>query len=150
MALTLYGEFIRLVEQLQAHKIPYVVIGGLAVSYHSHARATEDIDFLVLTPDIERIRGLMRSLSYLIETPPWTFQNSGLTVRRFSRFEGEEHMIVDIMTSAEPKYVSMVERAIVADTAAGPVRFACKDDLIFLKRQRNSPQDQVDIADLQK
>jgi hypothetical protein len=148
--MNLYGEFIRFVEKMQEHKIPYIVIGGLAVSYHVRIRATEDLDFLVLVADVEKIRAIMRDIGYLIETPPWTFRNTGLTVRRFSRFEGEEHMIIDIMSSDDPKYTSMVDRAVVADTAAGPVRFATKEDLIFLKKQRNSPQDQLDIAELQK
>lgn len=148
--MTLYGEFTRLVEKLSEHKIPYVVIGGLAVSYHVTVRATEDLDFLVLAPDVEKIRAIMRELGYLIETPPWTFQNTGLTLRRFNRFEDDQHLIIDIMSSADAQYTSMVQRAVVADTAAGPVRFACKQDLIFLKRQRNSPQDQLDIIELQK
>ena len=143
--MTLYGEFIRLVEEFARRKIPYAVIGGLAVAYHASARATDDLDFLFFARDIENIRAAMHKLGYLIEATPWTFQNTKLTVHRFSRFEAEEHMIVDVMVSDEERYAKIVNRAVVAQTAAGQIRFAEKEDLIWLKKFRNSKQDQADI-----
>jgi hypothetical protein len=37
-----------LLEILTRHSVPFVVIGGHAVNYHGHLRATEDIDLLWL------------------------------------------------------------------------------------------------------
>ncbi len=70
MAITLYGELIRLTEAFHRRNLPYAVIGGLAVAYHAFARATEDLDFLFLAKDIDTIRGVMRELNYLIEATP--------------------------------------------------------------------------------
>jgi len=36
----------RLLEVLSFHDVPYVVIGGQAVSYHGFVRATEDVDIV--------------------------------------------------------------------------------------------------------
>jgi len=148
--MTLYGELIRLTEKLNEHKLPYAVIGGLAVAYHATARATDDLDFLFLARDVGKVREVMHELGYLFESVPWTFQNTKLTVHRFSRFDGEQHMIVDVMISDEDRYANIVDRAVVAQTAAGPIRFAAKEDLIWLKKFRNSKQDQADIEAIEK
>lgn len=144
--MTLYGELIRLTEKFHERKLAYAVIGGLAVAYHATARATEDLDFLFFARDIEKIRAAMRESGYPFESTPWTFKNTNLTVHRFSRFEGEEHLIVDVMISDEDRYAKIVERAVIAQTAAGPIHFAAKEDLIWLKKFRNSIQDQADIT----
>jgi hypothetical protein len=146
MPISLYGELIRLVEEFNRRNIPYAIIGGLAVAFHARPRATDDLDFLFLARDIQSIREAMRHASYLIEATPWTFQNTKLTVHRFSRFEDNEHMIVDIMVSDEKRYAKIVEQPEIAQTAAGLIRFASKEHLIWLKKFRNSPQDQADIA----
>jgi hypothetical protein len=146
MPISLYGELIRLVEEFNRRNIPYAIIGGLAVAYHARPRATDDLDFLFLARDIGLIREAVRKTGYLIEATPWTFQNAKLTVHRFSRFEGYEHMVVDVMVSDEERYAKIVEHAEIAQTAAGQIRFATKEHLIWLKKIRNSPQDRVDIA----
>ncbi len=146
MPISLYGELIRLVEEFNCQNIPYATIGGLAVAYHARPRATDDLDFLFLARDIELIRSAMRHAGYLIEATPWTFQNTKLTVHRFSRFEQGEHMVVDVMVSDEERYTKIVEQAEIAQTAAGLIRFAAKEHLIWLKKFRNSQQDQADIV----
>ena len=148
--MTLYGELIRLTERLNERKLDYAVIGGLAVAYHATARATDDLDVLFLARDIGKVREIMQELGYLFESVPWTFQNTKLTVHRFSRFEGEQHMLVDVMVSDEERYAKIVEQAVVAQTAAGPIRFAVKEDLIWLKKFHNSMQDQADIEAIEK
>ena len=41
-----------LAEVLEARKVPYALIGGLAVSYRSLTRATEDIDLALSVPQL--------------------------------------------------------------------------------------------------
>jgi hypothetical protein len=55
-----FKEFLRL---LNAHHVEYLLIGGYAVAYHGHPRATGDIDIWVaMDPqNAERIVAVMRS-----------------------------------------------------------------------------------------
>ena len=46
------GDPFRLLDVLAKHNVPFVIIGGHAVSFHGYVRATEDVDVVVRrTPD---------------------------------------------------------------------------------------------------
>lgn len=54
----------QLIDVLRKHDVPFVIIGGHAVSYHGFVRNTEDVDIIVLrTPD--SVRSLFAALSEL-------------------------------------------------------------------------------------
>ncbi len=43
-----------IIELLKSHKVPFLVIGGVAVNYHGYIRATEDVDVIFSrNPDSE-------------------------------------------------------------------------------------------------
>ena len=49
------GDPFRLLEALNRHRVPFVVIGGHAVNFHGFVRATEDTDVIILRSlDCER------------------------------------------------------------------------------------------------
>lgn len=49
------GDPFRLIEALAKHNVPFVIIGGHAVSFHGYVRATEDVDVVIRrTPDVEQ------------------------------------------------------------------------------------------------
>jgi hypothetical protein len=62
--------------------------------------------------------------------------------------QGEDHLLVDILTSVENKYQRILDRATKQPWKDGIVRVACKRDIIKLKEQRGSDQDKVDIGRL--
>jgi hypothetical protein len=45
------GDPFRLIDALTRHDVPFVVIGGHAVTYHGYVRATEDTDVVFLRSD---------------------------------------------------------------------------------------------------
>ena len=45
------GDPFRLIDVLVKHDVPFVIIGGHAVSYHGYVRATEDTDVVFLRSD---------------------------------------------------------------------------------------------------
>jgi hypothetical protein len=48
------GNPFRLLDVLNSHNVPFVIIGGHAVTYHGFVRATEDTDVVFLrTPESE-------------------------------------------------------------------------------------------------
>jgi hypothetical protein len=44
----MFKDFLDLIALLNKHKAKYLVIGGYAVGYHAQARATKDLDILIL------------------------------------------------------------------------------------------------------
>ena len=45
--------FQKVVDTLEKHKIPYVIVGGTVMPYYGNIRSTQDIDIMVLIDDIE-------------------------------------------------------------------------------------------------
>lgn len=147
--MNLYDEFIHIVQQFQNNGISYALIGGIAMAFHDVPRFTKDIDFLALPEELDEISKILESLGYFSSAEPWTFRNGQLTLHRFIKAEGEEHLIVDILSGSEKIYRSIIEQAITQDSSFGTVRIASKEDLIRLKDMRGSDQDLVDIRKLQ-
>lgn len=59
MSLHDFAEFIRILNQ---RRVRYLVIGGYAVAFHGHPRATDDVDVLIAS-DEKNIRRQRFSLS---------------------------------------------------------------------------------------
>ncbi|MDO9565454.1 MAG: hypothetical protein Q7J15_01725 [Candidatus Desulfaltia sp.] len=57
-------------------------------------------------------------------------------------------MIIDILVAGNKKHIEIIENALIAHGEHGIARVAEKSDIIWLKRQRNSLQDQADIERL--
>lgn len=147
--MNLFDEFSSIIKQFNRHGVSYAVIGGIAMAFHAEPRFTKDIDLLILPDKINEIGKFLEELGYFESAEPWTFRNSQLTLHRFMKIEGEDHLVVDILYGAETRCQEIVERAIVQDSSYGTVRIASRNDLIWLKQKRGSDQDQVDIRKLQ-
>lgn len=59
--MTVPGLLGRVVAQLDAAGIPYMLTGSFAAAFHGHPRATQDIDF-VIAPSPDQVRHLVRGL----------------------------------------------------------------------------------------
>ena len=57
--MNVYFEFIRIVEVLNASKVPYAVCGGLAMAVHGYPRATKDIDVLIHPDDLSQVERIV-------------------------------------------------------------------------------------------
>ena len=58
--------FKAVVESLQREQVDFALIGGLALGVAGVARATMDIDFLVLRDDVLKVKRIMQSLGYAL------------------------------------------------------------------------------------
>jgi hypothetical protein len=148
----LLSEFNRIIEKLRDTPIRYAVVGGLAVAIHGAPRATEDVDFLVHHTDIEQFCSLLKSLSYVTTTKPWTFANTQLTLHRYFRGERgrDELYVVDLLSASDPAHLAMLSRTKEAPWAGGVLRVLSRKDLIIMKRARNSNQDLADIERMER
>ena len=148
--MNLFDEFFKIVESFEKMDLKYAVIGGIAMAFHDQPRFTKDIDILVLPEDLEKITTIFEEIGYFKSSAPWTFKNTNLTLHRFMKVEGEDFLVVDILVGNEEKHRNVVGNALEEKSEKGVVKIANKNDLIWLKKMRNSDQDKVDIKRLKK
>lgn len=146
--MNVFDEFLTIARELERRGVAYALVGGVALAYHGTPRTTKDIDLLVTPGAAERIRDVLESLGYFESASPWTFSSTNITLRRFLKVIGERPLFVDLLVGNEDRHDRIVTSSILAEAAETKVRVALKEDLIWLKRQRNSLQDQADIENL--
>lgn len=145
--MNLYEEFFKVVRAFQGKDIRYALVGGLSLAFHDRPRFTRDIDLLVHPDDLCDIRDALASVGYRQTAPAWTFKNSNLALHRFLKSGEDDEMVVDIIV-ADETCMGMIADAIQANSDAGSVPVARRQDIIRLKKSRNSKQDQADIEAL--
>ena len=148
--MNVFFEFHKVVQEIQKAGVDYALIGGVAMAFYGPMRFTKDIDFLIAEVHLGKVKECLEKEGYFASTDPWTLKNLKITLHRFLKLEGEDEMIIDVMVSGTDRTTDIIENAVEAESAeTGTVKVANKSDLIWLKEQRNSPQDQVDIEILQ-
>jgi hypothetical protein len=146
--MNLFDEFFKIVESFEKIDLKYAVVGGIAMAFHDQPRFTKDIDILVLPEDLEKIATIFEKIGYFESSDPWTFKNTNLTLHRFMKVEGEDFLVVDVLVGNDEKHRNVVKNALEEKSEKGVVKIANKNDLIWLKKMRNSDQDKVDIKRL--
>jgi hypothetical protein len=147
--MNVFFEFHKIVQRLQAEGIEYALIGGVAVAFHAEPRFTRDIDILLRQNGLAKLTAILSEEGYFESSTPRTFKDSQSTLHRFFKAEGEEQMIVDVLVAGDERHERIIRDALeIKSEGTGIVRIATREDLIWLKRQRNSTQDQADIERL--
>ena len=144
----LYSEFFDITSKLNNAGIKYSVVGGIALAFHDVPRFTRDIDILVLPEDVPRISVILKDSGYSESADPWTFKRVNLTLHRFAKIKGEEHIMIDILAGGDDRHKKIIEQSVSASSGKGNINIAAREDLIWMKRIRNSDQDKVDIKNL--
>ncbi len=142
--------------------VRYVVVGGLAVVLHGHARLTVDVDLIVDLDEKEALKAIetLVGLGLRPRVPvnprdfadrsiraSWT-QDRGMQV--FSMFDPSNPMrVVDLFVSHPVPFEELWSRSIVFELRETTVRVASIPDLIHLKRLAGRPLDQDDIEHLE-
>lgn len=140
--MTLQQLFVQVVDALNRERIPYFLIGGLAVSAWVEPRATKDMDvvFRVRRKDAPRVKTAlvaagMRATSLEIRL---------LMEKRFVRFKtGGPLLDVKICSSAHD--VAAFERSKELELDGRRLRVATPEDLVLYKLQAWRPIDQRDL-----
>ena len=150
-------------EALNRRNVRYVVVGGVAVVLHGHARLTADLDLAVdLTPSATREAvaaltdvGLQPRLpvdAMDLADPAirerWQ-REKGMTV--FSMWDpGDPLRSVDLFVENPISFEELWSGADIVDLDGMPARIASIPDLIRLKRIADRPQDHADIEALEQ
>ena len=129
-----------LLRALDEHGVDCVVIGGVAVGLHGHARATKDLD-IIIDPDPANVE---REMPLPFE-PKSIIEGGGnwLLSTRFGR--------LDVMQYAEgaPDYETLVERSEqgAMEGLTSPIRVCSLEDLLAMKRAAGRA---VDLGDIER
>ena len=147
--MNVFYEFSKIVKELEDLKIQYALVGGVAMAFHAEMRFTKDIDILLDPNDLEKIRKILKKEGYFESSSPWTFKQTPLTLHRFLKVQDNEEMVIDVMIGKTKRHSMVINNALEAESNEGVIRVAAKKDLIWMKRFRNSKQDQADIEKLE-
>jgi predicted nucleotidyltransferase len=147
--MNLYDEFFAIVHELDVRGISYVVVGGIALSFHAEPRYTKDIDLLLVAEEFPPLKSALRDLGFTVEAEPWTFRSTNITLHRLTKVRGDDFLTVDLLVGNDERHREIVENAVTETTEFGKVRIATREDLIWMKRLRSSQQDLADIEQLE-
>jgi len=147
-----------ILRKLVEGEVEFLLIGGIAVGYHGHVRATKDVD-VVPNPDprnLKRLAGVLRDLDAQVEgagdfeagelpdpLDPSALELGGNWVlsTRFGRLDVMQ-WIGDM-----PLWSELEPRAIEDKIAGLPIKVVGFEDLVKLKELAGRPED---LADLQR
>jgi hypothetical protein len=144
----LIEEMTAVVRKLNSAKIPYALCGGLAVAFHGHVRATQDIDFLVRPEHISSLMETLGSIGYTLEggvIPVGYGEIHPCEIHRVSKAVGNQLVTLDLIAtnpSLEPAWNERQQREWRGET----ISVVSRDGLAVMKRLSRRP---IDLADLQ-
>jgi hypothetical protein len=147
--LDLYAELVQIIDTLSKQKLPYALVGGIAVSLYTRPRATEDIDLLVREEDWGAIRSAMERLGYTVEANPMLLAQGRLLIRRLTKLSGEDFLVLDFLIPQTDEIVSVLENRKRLSWQGRDLWIAAVQDLKRLKALRGSLQDKADIEALE-
>lgn len=147
--MNIFEEFRKIVKAIEANNLEYALVGGVALAFHDQPRFTKDIDLLLIPDDIDNLSDVLSKLDFFVSATPWTFKNTDMTLHRFIKIVGDDHLQLDVLTANSERSQQIIQNALNAESEYGTVRVASIEDLIWMKRKRNSDQDQVDIKMLE-
>jgi hypothetical protein len=143
------SDMIDFVKILEKHKVPYAVVGGVAVNYYGYVRTTQDIDVLIL-PSRANAEKMLKVLK------EFGFGGVGFSGKLFERKGSAVHLGVepnriDILTSLagvqNSEILSNAKRIVYRKTS---MMMISRADLIACKQQSSRLKDLADVEILQK
>ncbi|HTD57351.1 MAG TPA: hypothetical protein VNZ01_04170 [Solirubrobacteraceae bacterium] len=144
----------RIFAALDAHKVDYIVIGGIAVQVYGHVRMTNDVDLIPApTPqNLERLAAALEQLeARVLNSGSEHLAIDAQTLPRATLWQlATRHGDIDILHDAPgaAPFSQLRERALLITLGDYPIVVASRDDLIKMKRAAGRPVDLSDIAAL--
>lgn len=150
-----------ILEELVQGGVEFLLIGGIAVGYHGHVRATKDVD-VVPAPDPDNLQKLARTLERLdakvegadefgsdqlpdpLDPEALALGGNWVLQTRFGR--------LDIMQwIGDNALWERLSPAAIDDEIGGlPVRMVSYGDLVALKEEAGRPEDLADLEHLRQ
>lgn len=144
-----YSELKKIVNALADNNVEYAVCGGWAMAIHGVARATVDIDLLILTESFEKTIEIAKSNDYWLEGLPMSFHNGQIEIRRISKIDDETGFILMLdLILVTPEIRDVWQTRLTKKLENGAVTVVSREGLIKLKNMSGRTQDKADIERL--
>jgi predicted nucleotidyltransferase len=142
--------------------VRFVIVGGLAVVAHGHARLTVDTDLVIDLDEEPAVRAMDALVALGLEArapvDPRQFadpkarrswiEDKGMLV--FSFFDPRDQVPeLDVFVEYPVPFEELFARSVEKTVGGRPVRVASIDDLIGMKRRAGRPKDLEDIEELE-
>jgi hypothetical protein len=138
-----FAEFIRI---LNSHKVRYLVIGGYAVAFHGHPRATDDIDVLIERTEANVRRVEAALIDFIGDKPePGRLRRPGGMIRM-----GGSITHIDVTTKIDGlrDFGRLWRRRVRGEILGERSQYISLADLLRTKRAANRTKDRADIEAL--
>ena len=145
----LFAELAAVARALEARGVDHAFCGAVALAVHGLPRATRDLDVVARPSQLDAVRAAATDAGFTIEALPIQFASSGVELRRFSKFAGREHLILDVLLAQGP-LAGVLDDAERLPWDEGHLRVVSRSTLIRMKLAAGRPQDLADIARLKE
>lgn len=142
-----------IVARLNAYKIAYALMDGLAVRLYAIPRTTNDVDMMI-SIEREQLPELIRKLiddGFEVNEAfqkGWLDTVSGMTLFKIKRYHAGRIFDVDLFIAETAFQKSLMSRRLEADSPDGRFFYATAEDLILLKLMSGRPRDMIDAHDV--
>lgn len=153
----------RIFKAFQDIDLKYAVIGGVAVNLHGYARATGDLDIVVLldNEELQKFITVVKKLGMVPRLPVrledlcvpevrkmWVEEKNMKVFSVYNPKDPMEH--IDLMCEINLDLGQIIENRVIMQEGDVRIPVASIDDLIRLKEIAGRQRDQIDIAALKK
>lgn len=156
------SSFDAICKALQGGRVPFLVVGGIAVIHHGYGRLTQDVDLVIRLERevIQRAFAALKSIGYQPSLPisadefadpecreRWK-REKGMKVLKFWSDQHRETP-VNVFVEEPFDFQKSIEEADARETSPGvEVHIVSLETLLSMKAQAGRPQDLADIDEL--
>jgi hypothetical protein len=141
-----FAEFLKL---LNRKKVEYVIVGGYAVAFHGHVRATKDMDILFKnsSQNILKLRTVLGQFGFPSDSlDDVAFSEQGKVIRM-----GVSPVMIELINSISGvSFETAWKNKVRGPYGNLKVNFISQPDLLKNKKASGRPQDLADLAELKK
>jgi hypothetical protein len=141
------------VDVFSALKLPYSIMGGMAVRAHSIPRATWDVDLMIAVEreDLSKVFAAVEERGYTVPDVyrgGWVDRVADMPLVKFRVYLEGGGVDVDVFLAEEEFQQELLRRSRPTDTDVGRLSVVTPEDLVLLKLLASRPRDLIDVADL--
>ncbi len=145
----LLEELTKLLSRLKEEKIDFALCGGLAMAVYAFPRATLDIDIMIESKVLARVKEIVGKLGFSIDSGLTKFKSGTIKIYRLCKIipESKDELILDLLL-VTPEIHDVWESRKEVLWEGGSLTVVSPEGLIRLKSIRRSGQDKDDIEHL--
>jgi len=147
----------RLTRALDAHQVPYAIVGGHAVALHGALRGTLDIDFVIRWQKQHLLNAekALHSLGLVSRLPitaeeVFAFRDEYVKRRNLLAWNFSHPQRQDEQVDVLINFDLGSKKVLCVRTTEGDIHYLNKKDLIAMKKHSGRPQDLADIEALER